>query len=216
MQKYSFRECTLKLLEELFGLRRIFSSATLDQWIAADAQQLTELETGMLYHLQGLLRENVEAWNEQELALNFIGPLFSLVNFSEPYRFNLFAERKIGAVIAGLHDDIDLSGEPDGIVATGYWEPQKPFFAFQEYKRLMDPNGDPAGQAVAAMLVGQSMDEQPKPLYGCYVMGNAWRFVLLEKKQYAISQDFSAITDEIFDIFRILKALKQIVIELTV
>jgi hypothetical protein len=37
----------------------------------------------------------------------------------------------------------------------------------------------------------------------------------LEGKQYAISQDYSALTADIFAIFRILKALKQIVIELT-
>lgn len=65
------------------------------------------------------------------------------------------------------------------------------------------------------MLVGQSLDERPKPLYGCYVVGHDWRFMALEDKQYAISQDFSAITDGIFDIFRILKALKLIVVKLT-
>jgi hypothetical protein len=47
------------------------------------------------------------------------------------------------------------------------------------------------------------------------VIGNAWWFMVLEGKSYAISQDYSAITDEIFDICRILKALKQIVIKLT-
>jgi len=74
--------------------------------------------------------------------------------------------------------EIELSGEPDGIVATGYWEPKIPLFAFSEYKRLIDPNGDPAGQCLAAMLVGQALSEEPHPLYGCYVIGNAWRFLV--------------------------------------
>jgi len=34
---------------------------------------------------------------------------------------------------------------------------------------------------------------------------------VLEGKRYAISQDFSANTNSIFEIFRILKALKQII-----
>ncbi|MEM7127908.1 MAG: hypothetical protein AAF702_16360 [Chloroflexota bacterium] len=114
-----------------------------------------------------------------------------------------------------IQDGIRLFGKPDGIIASGRREPEKPFFAFQEYKRQLDPNGDPAGQALAAMLVGQSLDERVKPLYGCYVVGYDWRFIVLEEKQYAISQSYPAITDDIFDIYRILKSLKSIVIELT-
>jgi len=176
---------------------------------------LSELEIALLRQLQALLIENTDGWNEQELALHFIGPIFSLVHFTEPYRFNLFAERQIHAVIPGLHSDVELFGEPDGLIATGYREPEIPLFAFSEYKRQRDPNGDPAGQVLAAMLVGQALDPHPKPRYGCYVVGYDWRFVVLEGKEYAISQDYSAIRDDIFNIFRILKVLKQIVIALT-
>ena len=35
----------------------------------------------------------------------------------------------------------------------------------------------------------------------------------LEGKEYAISRDYSALTTEIFDIFRVLKVLKGIVAE---
>ncbi|MEM7129260.1 MAG: hypothetical protein AAF702_23205 [Chloroflexota bacterium] len=153
---------------------------------------------------------NVHDWNEYELDSHFIGPIFSIVNYSST-KFNHFGQRDLEGVVEGIR----LSGKPDGMIASGRRKPGKPFFAFQEYKRNLDPGGDPAGQALAAMLVGQSLDEEPKPLYGCYVVGNAWRFITLEGKEYAISHDFSAITDDIFDIFRILKALKQIVIELT-
>ena len=108
-----------------------------------------------------------------------------------------------------------LYGKPDGLIATGRREPEKPFFAFQKYKRQLDPTGDPAGQALAAMLVGQSLDEIAKPLYGCYVVGYDWRFMTLEGQQYAISPDYSALTDDIFAIFGILKTLKTIIIAMT-
>ena len=168
----------------------------------------------MLDHLQQLLIENAIAWNERELAQNFIGPLFSLVKFSEYYRFNLFVERKIGAVMSGVSEEVELSGEPDSMVATGYWTPEVPMFAFSEYKRLLDPNGDPAGQTLAAMLVGQHLNNAPTPIYGCYVIGNAWRFLVLDGKEYTISEDYSAVKDELFDVFWILKALKQIIVQL--
>ena len=65
------------------------------------------------------------------------------------------------------------------------------------------------------MLIGQSLNEGANPLYGCYVVGYDWRFMTLEGKRYAISPNYSAITDGIVDIFRILKVLKQMIIQWT-
>jgi len=138
-----------------------------------------------------------------------------MARFTELYRFKLFSQRKISAVITGLNEEIELSGLPDGIIATGFWEPEIPMFAFSEYKRALDSEGDPAGQSLGAMLVGQSLNQKEMPLYGCYVVGHDWYFLVLEDKQYTISRDFSANTDEIFDILRILKGLKLIIMDLT-
>jgi hypothetical protein len=159
---------------------------------------------------------NRDAWNEQVLALHFIGPILGLVHFSEPYRFNLFAERRISAVISSDLGEIELSGEPDGMIATGYREPEVPLFAFTEYKRQLDPEGDPVGQTLAAMLVGQALNHNTRPLYGAYVVGSDWRFMVLEGQHYTISRDYSGLSHELLDILRILKTLKQIVLALTV
>ena len=214
MQKYAFRQCTLSKLDDLFGLRQVFSNQQLEQWLQTD-MPVAEEEKRMLERFQELLFLNREAWNEQELSLHFIGPVFALARFTEPYRFNLFAERRIQAVITGLEHEIELSGEPDGIIATGYREPKIPLFAFSEYKRQLDPEGDPAGQTLAAMLVGQALNGNQQPLYGAYVVGSDWRFMLLEATHYTISRDYSALSNEIFDILRILKALKMIIFDLT-
>jgi hypothetical protein len=214
MQKYYFRQCTATLLDRIFGLRKTFSSQILDQWLDADIP-VTEKERGILENYQGLLILNNDAWNEQELALHFIGPMLGLAHFTEPYRFNLFAERQIGAIVSSDQGEIELSGEPDGIIATGYREPEIPMFAFTEYKRQLDPNGDPVGQTLAAMLVGQALNGHRQPLYGAYVIGSDWRFMVLEDHHYTISRDYSALSTEIFDILRILKSLKQIIMALT-
>jgi hypothetical protein len=214
MQKHYFRYCTASFLDSTFGLRRVFASQLLDQWLRAEVP-LSEKEKGILENFQEPLLLNSDVWNEQELALHFIGPILSLAHFTEPYRFNLFAERQIGGVISSDRGDIELSGEPDGIIATGYREPEVPLFAFTEYKRQVDPNGDPVGQTLAAMLVGQVLNDNHQPVYGAYVIGSDWRFMVLEGKYYAISRDYSALSDEIFVILRILKALKLIILDLT-
>lgn len=66
------------------------------------------------------------------------------------------------------------------------------------------------------MLVAQAIHQKKhkawdKPIYGCYVSGKMWHFMILDGKQYAISYGHNALTDEVFDIFRILLALKEIV-----
>ena len=214
MEAYSFRQCKLTMLDKLFGLRQTFSSTVLDQWLTTEIV-LTDREKSSLEDLQMILNLNAQGWNEQELSMHFIGPLFNLVGFTEPYQFNLFAQRKIGTIIKGINGEIELSGEPDGIIATGYREPEVPMFAFSEYKRELDPDGDPAGQALAAMLTGQALNGNQHPVYGAYIVGSIWHFIVLDGQYYTFSGNYSALDSEIFDIFRILKNLKQTVITLT-
>lgn len=206
-----FNQCTLPLLDKIFGLRAVRMLPALDAWFQRSSQiALTEFDLRKLADLQELLQVNANSWNEQELSLHFIGPLFSMVKFTDPYRYNLFAQRHIEALV----EDYLLKGEPDGLIASGYYEPEIPYFAFAEYKRQRDPNGDPAGQALAAMLVGQRLNPRSVPLYGCYVVGRDWFFMILEETHYAISYGHNALQEaELADILRLLMALKQLVIE---
>jgi hypothetical protein len=206
----SFRDCTLTFMDKVFKMRQLPTVSVLGDWLNAP-NDISDFERQILLRYQDLLTFNVHNWNEAELDVHFIGPMFSLVNFSS-YDFNHFSQREV----SGTVDKYFLSGKPDSMVASGRREPEKPYFAFQEYKRELDPDGDPAGQALAAMLVGQQMEEVPKTMYGCYVVGSVWKFMALNTdRKYAISQDFSATDEDIFEIFRILKNLKNIVIERT-
>ena len=170
-------------------------------------------------YYQSLLELNVSAWYEQDLSMQFIGPVLGLVQFTDRYKYNLFAGRKIQAVLAGIDEEIELSGEPDGMLATGYREPKIPMFAFTEYKKANDPSGEPPGQTLAAMLVSQHLNQTLKnitgPIYGAYIIGGEWWFMLLQDKEYVISRAYTALSNDLFEIFRILKSLKQIVIDLT-
>lgn len=210
LKNKSFRDCTLTFMDKAFKMREEKDLPVLSNWLNAP-NELNEFERMQLIQHQELLDFNVHNWNEYELDVHFIGPIFSMVKFSS-YEFNHFSQREL----SGTVDTYFLSGKPDSIVASGRREPEKPYFACQEYKRELDPDGDPAGQALVAMLVAQQMDEDQKPMYGCYVVGSIWKFIALEtNRKYSISPDYSALTADIFDIFRILKNLKQIVIERT-
>lgn len=214
----SFTDCSLAFLEKTFRLRKVENQSALESWLQL-ADVLPEIDPDIkkvLPIFQRLLRINVESWNEQDLSLHFIGPMFGFAQFTEPYRYNLFANASIKGEIKSIKNEIFLLyGKPDEMIASGYREPETPFFCFNEYKREAEPSGDPIGQLLSAMLVGQSLNPPEQPMYGCYVIGRDWYFVTLVGKQYCISRDYSAVTDDVYQVLRILKALKEIIKELT-
>lgn len=199
----NFRDWTSAKLEKRFGLKRQLTSVQLTQWLTEPCP-LSDFELASLAHLQQLLKKNADAWNEQELSLHFIGPIFSLVDFTEFGKFNLFAARVLSAVV----DNEELIGIPDGLIASGWLEPETPYFCLHEYKKEVDPSGDPISQCLAAMLVAQSLNQTDKPIYGCVVIGRNWRFLLLEGSLYTVSDVFVATHDEIKAILQILKTLR--------
>ncbi|MEN0051882.1 MAG: hypothetical protein AAF806_32755 [Bacteroidota bacterium] len=209
LKEKSFNSCTLDFLDEQFGLEQVTETLPqLDKWLeASKTESISERQKEQLQSLQDLLQFNVDSWNEQELDMHFIGPLFNMINFSST-KFNLFAQR----TVSGIVKDWKLFGAPDGLIASGRRVPKIPFFAFAEYKRQINPKGHPAAQALSAMLVGQSFNENANtPIYGSYVIGQDWYFMTLEGNQYSRTHDYSAITSDIDDIFRILLSLKKII-----
>ncbi len=207
MQKSRFAEWSKLDLERTFGLNQADSLPALSEWIdSSNAIPITDMERQLIQGYQASLIYRGDDWNEVELTAHFIAPIMALVNFNTRL-FGLFAERTIQAVV----DDYELSGEPDAIIAKGRRAPEIPYFCFHEYKRENEPKGDPAGQALVAMLVAQELNGHHAPIYGLYVSGKQWYFLILHERGYAISQSFSADRDEVFDIVKMLKRLKQMI-----
>lgn len=206
MEKWTFRNSTLLLLEEKFGLILENTLPSLDDWLAVENENLSENEKNSLLPFQSFLQEKVDDWNEQELSMHFIGPIFSLLRFSSK-KYGSFAGREL----TGIVGDVEFSGKPDEMIASGRLEPKIPYFFLQEYKQESDPSGDPRAQVLAAMLVAQTKNNNNLPIYGGYVKGRMWYFMVLEGGNYAKSRAYDATEDDIFDIFKILKKLKTII-----
>lgn len=208
--KKLFSDWNKEELEATFGLTRHVSLPALDEWFRlAVSQTFDDAERVLLNRLQEVSVIQFDAWNEVELCEYFIGPILALVNFHAS-DLNIFSERHL----AGIVGEYELSGEPDAVIAKGRYSPQIPYFCFHEYKRDHEPKGDPAAQALAAMLVARELNPKKHPIYGMYVAAEKWRFMVLQGNEYAISKGFLADDEEIFEIFNILKALKAILIEI--
>lgn len=205
MIKSNFKEWTLDKMDELLGLRQVNSLTSLTQWLSFD-YQINELEKTYLIQLRNNYLIGGDDWNEVELENKMISPLIVLTGI-DSRAFAYFLERELSATVG----EYELSGKVDGMIASGFRSPKKPFFCLQEYKRQTDPDGDPRGQCLIAMLAAQTLNQNKHPIYGCYVIGRSWYFMALQAREYAISNVYACTNDEIFDIFRIIKGLKHLI-----
>ena len=206
-EKLYLNQMTQQGLYKIFGLRKVDKIQELESWLS-NIPDLTNQEESIALFYKDRLLKNIDSWNEQELSLGFIGPLINIIDFKVPYQLNFFAQRPISAKIGHY----ELLGKPDGMLAAGNFEPEEPFFAFQEYKKDVNSSGDPAGQNLAAMLVGQTQNENNDVIYGCYIVGRLWYFMVLKGKEFAVSKSYAADDDEIIEVVKILKALRSILL----
>ncbi|MEY4541827.1 MAG: hypothetical protein RLZZ306_3584 [Bacteroidota bacterium] len=203
MQKSYFRDWTLDKIDDAFRTIQVEELPILNELLHFE-YQVDDFEQRFLSMLsKDYLNLGGDNWNEVELENKIISPVIVFSGIQNK-KFSYFLERDLATTI----DEFELSGRVDGMIATGFRSPKVPYFCLSEYKRQTDPDGDPQGQALIAMLVAQKINDNRKPIYGSYIIGRNWYFMALVGKEYAISKDFSCVDDEMFDIFRILKSLR--------
>jgi hypothetical protein len=198
-------------VELTFGTERVKSIPALAHWLEAD-EPADDYETKTLNRYYDQLVRKVEAWNEDELKFFFLSNIITLVDFSKPKVYSSFTQRTVATKRPDIQGkDVDLRGRIEFFVALGEQIPRHPFFFLHEYKPLNKTTpSDPLGQLLIAMLATQTLNQIEHPLYGTYVRGSSWQFVVLENNQYAVSKSFDALEeDELFKIFSILKRCKS-------
>ena len=205
MKTATFKEWDLDNLEMVFNLKQAWTHSVLEEW-ESNSQEINDIEKHNIIQLQKTLVRGGRAWNETELENKFISPLIMAADIDDE-QIGYFLERPLSGVV----EDYQLSGIVDGVIATGVRNPHTPYFCFHEYKRSVENQGTPDAQVLAAMLVAREMNQNSKPIYGLFIVGLIWNFVILEGYEYCISKNYSADNDQVFAIFKMLKALKQMI-----
>ena len=163
-----------------------------------EEQQLTQLSEKLLDH--------VWDWNEEELKVYFIIPLLNLVNF-EQENVQPFLSRELSMT----YQDEKIAGVVDFVVANGKRSPKRPFFFIHEYKKEHDSSDDPLGQLMIAMVAAFKLNNDGHPVYGAYIMGRYWHFVVLDEHSYAVHTGLNATTEDRRTIWSVLKNTTQII-----
>jgi hypothetical protein len=202
MTRKSFENWSTDDLRFEFGILKVAKIALLTEWLSAP-NKITEDEKKRITELRESLENRILDWKEQEIIMHFIGPLLTLVNLDGD-TFSGFASRKLSA----KKGDWEISGLVDYMIATGKQNPRQPFFCFHEYKAERRRDSDPLGQVLTSMLAAQVNNQTEMPLFGAFINGRNWQFLVLDGTKYALSQAYDATQDDIFQIFSILRDLK--------
>jgi hypothetical protein len=203
MKKQKFQDWEYSQINKEFGLKRFYEGfQPLNVWLNAEIA-VSENESKVLKKLAKDLLYNVEAWNEDELKFFFLSQLISLVNFQTEH-YKPFTQRKMSAIIG----DWEVSGVVDFVVSKGEQHPEQPFFFLHEYKQERRRDNDPLGQLLIEMLVAKQLNEEVNQVFGCYIVGRNHFFVALTESEYCVSQAFDATSDDIFNIFKLMRYVK--------
>jgi hypothetical protein len=193
-----------------FNIVNVSNCESLNSWMQAQgvlsAYQIQELED-----LRQLLLDEGRGWNEEELKISFIGPLFHIAKPSVKGVIRIFYERPLSAVI----NNIKLSVKCDCMLATpkGYGTPIHPYFFMQEFKRQKGDDHDPEAQMLSAMLIAQELNNDNQTLYGAWLQGRFWYFTTLNGRDYCQSEPLDAGNKHaLLQIVFMLRKLKDIIL----
>ncbi len=201
----AFKSWTYEEVNDTFGLTRVRNLPLLDQLatihLPTNHPKRAEIDE---YRLQ--LFDYIETWNEDEYKFFFISPFLKLVNFISPH-YKAFTQRSLS--VQYDNNTKTTEGNVEFMLAKGLQTPKKPHFFLHEYKPEKQKDNDPLGQLLIAMVAAQRTNEDNQPIYGVYLNGRNWFFVLLEESQYAVSNPYVATANDIFDLFAVLLFLKD-------
>jgi hypothetical protein len=193
-----------------FNLTRLTTVITprMADWLKVEDPEFTPFEQYTFDKILSDAMRNMVGWNEEKLKMKFISPLLEISRIDDTDKYVTFYEKKIEDIVEGK----PLSVKTDFMIATGLLDLyEKPFFHFQEYKPSLNPSGDPMGQLLQAMLIGQVKNKDNKPIYGCIIVGQNWNFVVIEAKEYCISPMYDAMSKKgLLAIISILRKFKYI------
>jgi hypothetical protein len=202
-----FERWTFEDVEETFGTKRIKNHPVLTKWLEAPFEG-DDYVQNRLEVLKNRLIDNVESWNEEELKYQFLGLLMDLVGMDNE-KYKAFLGRKLSIPYNG---EI-LSGNVDFVIATGKVEPKHPFFFIHEYKQEKKKDNDPLGQLLVGMVTAQFRNNDNRPIYGSYIVGRLWFFVILTGQEYSVSLAYDATQGDLLNIYAILKQANLYILE---
>jgi hypothetical protein len=200
----------LSLIVKTFNIEVLETNPLLTEWLEAD-YNFNDFEQTFFDDLYDDAKEDGGYWNEEELKINFIGAAFRLAKINTKKLIKVFYERPL----SGIVQNHSLSVIADCLVATPlpFNTPDHPYFFLQEFKKRKGDKNDPEAQMLIAMLIAQETNQDGKPIFGGYLIGQNWNFTIFHNNCYCQSRQFdSTRRDDLLKIIFILRKLKELIL----
>ncbi len=215
IKTYSFSQITEDELKSVVEIEENLENETIfDEWLNNDIVVNEEIES----FLSKLLKQNrklIFSYNEDDLKIYFLAPIFNKVNFfSYEDKIRAFYEN----VLTYETDKFIFKGRVDFMFSKGLKRSEKPYFFIQEFKKGKKPT-DPEPQLLAEMISAVELNKSTT-IRGAFITGENWRFVILEKLevnkyQYFLSPNFDSTNiEKLKGIYRNLKFVKNEIIQM--
>jgi hypothetical protein len=204
----NFEQWETQDIEIALDFKQIWESYLLDDWLAAQTE-FNAIERQQIEKVRKRILQFADYWNEDELKLQAISIILDIVDY-QIADYNIFSQRYLSSKI----NDIEIGGRVDFMLAKGRQKPITPYFFIHEYKQERKGTSDPKGQLLAELAVAQVCNDYKFPMYGCYVVGRNWFFMVLKDKEYAVSNAFNSSDEDIYQIIAILRKIKDYILKL--
>ena len=193
-----------------FKLERIveYKTPLMKEWLDVLPPELSIAEQFNFDRTALKGQRSIAGWNEEDLKIKFIGPVLELGHFNDEGGVIGYFDKTISATIDGIR----LVVKSDFMLATGILDMfETPYFHFQEYKPYKNPSGDSMAQLLESFLIAQENNKNGNPMYGVDIIGKSWQFVIMEGREYCISETYDSVNKtDLLAIISILRKFKYI------
>ncbi|TAG40163.1 MAG: hypothetical protein EAZ31_08630 [Cytophagia bacterium] len=207
IKSYNFSTIKFSDLQKIIKIRPELTKDQFKEWFSFP-YKLIRKESLFLKELIDRHITLLNFYMEEDLKMKFLSPIFNQVNFTTD-RFHDWYDGSLSGMVNG----VEIKGFADFMVATGFDEAQKPYFFIQEFKPSV-PDRNPEVQLLAEMLVTIEKNKT-NIMRGGYIIGQYWKFVILEKIaenqfEYFVSKSFDSLDlSDLKQIYIILQAVKH-------
>ncbi len=209
---FSFSKITDSDLYKLVDIKEEFDKSIFNDWF----DKIKEINNELELFLNNLISKHINliySYNEEDLKLYFLAPLFNKIDFQSMQQgFRAFYNERIFY----QSKTFIFNGEADFLLAKGLKKSKQPYFFIQEFKKGKK-NSDPEPQLLAEMIAGLEISKV-QSFRGAYIIGAIWNFVILEKigedsYKYYVSLNFdSTKIEDLKGIYKNLMFIKEDVI----
>ena len=202
----TFRKASFQDLEKIVTIKKKLQKDKFKNWFSYK-YEISKTDNIFLQTLIELHELYLPTYNENQLKMKFLSPILNKINFFFDDIKDWY-DYPMSAIVNGTL----LKGRPDFMVAKGSEIPQNPYFFIQEFKQI-ETIASAKDQLLAEMLAAMEINKKTI-LHGGYIIGQDWKFVILEKLknqnyEYFVSKQFDCLDiDHLRQIYINLQAVK--------